>query len=49
VRFDKPKMLTGLSQKASGWLILLRLDYRNMKPPDDRQSLTRSCYLNGTR
>ena len=29
VRFDKPKVLTGLSQKAWGWIILLRSDYRD--------------------
>ena len=37
---DKPKMLTGLSQKASSKVISFHSGYTDNKLPVDRQSLT---------
>ena len=46
---NKPKMLIGLSQKASGWIAHPPWSYRDIQPSEERQSLTPSYYLGGTR
>src|SRR5918999_1530364 len=46
---DKPKLLIGLSQKASGMNVLLHPQYtRSINPPGDRQNLNTLCHQCGT-
>jgi hypothetical protein len=47
---NKPNMLTGLGQKASGWTAGCKLQPQGLLyPPGERRDLTRSCCLRGTR
>src|SRR2546423_5132070 len=49
VNHDKPKLLTGLSQKASGMGVSLHARYtRSINPPGDRQNLNTLCHHCGT-
>jgi hypothetical protein len=46
---DKPKLLTGLGQKASGRDVAFRFRYtRSITPPGDRQNLNTLCHHCGT-
>jgi hypothetical protein len=45
VKTNKPKLLTGLSQKASGMDVMLVSHYtRSVNPPGDRQNLNTLCH-----
>jgi hypothetical protein len=49
VTTNKPKLLIGLSQKAGGMDVSLRLRYtRSTKPPGKRQNLNTPCHHCGT-
>jgi hypothetical protein len=49
VRTDKPKLLTGLGQKASGRDVSLSRRYtRSTNPPGERQNLNTLCHQGGT-
>ncbi len=49
VKSDKPKMLKGLNQKVYSWLISSICGItRTQQLSEERQSLTRQCYLCGT-
>ena len=46
---NKPKLLTGLSQKASGMGVLFTSQYtRSTNPPGERLNLNTLCHLCGT-
>ena len=49
VIIDKPKLLAGLSQKASGMEVSFQTRYtRSMNPPGERQNLNIQCHQCGT-
>jgi hypothetical protein len=49
VKTNKPKLLIGLSQKASGMDVMLVSHYtRSVNPPRDRQTLNTLCHHCGT-
>jgi hypothetical protein len=49
VKTNKPKLLIGLSQKASGMDVILVSHYtRSMNPPGNRQNLNTPCHHCGT-
>ena len=49
VKTNKPKLLIGLSQKASGMDVMLVSHYtRSMNPPGNRQNLNTPCHHCGT-